>query len=211
MVTDRQTDPEGGDQGLGSSRIRWAVAIATLVAIGVYIGYVVLHENVRRDYFVQRLTTVILILGVVVILFALFKNLVNIRLPIVGGPVPQKASAGAITLIGAAGLLWLLLGPIKNLIFPPDQIFSGNIYYKINQNGDPLEPVKDVVVQVPETDQKSQPSSEDGRFTITNLTFHPEDVNALYGGLVYPFEPGKYRHSRYDVINRPAIPPKTTS
>ena len=186
--------------------IRWAVVIGCLLAIAIYLGMVVTNESLRRDYFVQRITTYVLIVATAVVLGALFKNVATIQLPATS-PISSNAAGAGITLIGGIAILYVLLGPVTNLVFPKDQTISGNIFYKTDKPEDGLRAVADVVIQVPQTDQRSQPTSKDGRFTITGLSFHPTDLNAIYSETFYPFTPAKYKSGRYDVIPKPAVKP----
>ncbi|HYK21342.1 MAG TPA: hypothetical protein VEV42_11450 [Pyrinomonadaceae bacterium] len=186
--------------------VRWAVVIGCLIAIASYLAVVVLNESLRRDYFVQRITTFVLIVATAILLGALFKNVATIQLPASSRISGNTAGAG-ITLVGGIAILYVLLGPVTNLVFPKDQTISGNIFYKADRPDEGLRAVEGVIVQVPETDQRSQPTSKDGRFTIIGLSFHPTDLNAIFSETFYPFTPAKYTSGRYDVIPKPPSKP----
>jgi hypothetical protein len=63
---------------------------------------------------------------------------------------------------------------------------------------------KDVVIQVPETGQKSQPTDASGRFELPHLSFEPSALDAIYAGKVYSFQTNKT--NKYPVIPRPRDP-----
>jgi len=201
-----------------SAENRASGKVVTVVILLVVVGYlavVLFNEELRRDYFVQRLTVPILVLAITVILFRFGRSVAVVQIPLgqvsnsvvdtlVTLGIPQgfaRNTAGVVvSLGGAAAFFWFVLPPITGAIFPKDQVISGNIYYKLAAESEGLRPVPNVVVQVPETDQRSRPTSDDGHFVITDLSFRPRELNAEYRGLVYPFDPGKYQYGRYDVI-----------
>lgn len=194
--------------------LRWIVIIGVLLFVGFCITIVMLNEELRREYWVQKLIALLLVLGVTVVLFGVFKNVANVQMPLAvpGSSVPVGAGGIVITLAGAAAFFYLLLGPISNFLFPPDQTVAGYIFYKRQNPDEGLMPVPNVQVRVPQTYQSSAPTSNDGRFVITNLTFHPSSLDAIYSNTVYDFRPTDPA-GRYPIIPRPAgtAPPPTAS
>lgn len=199
MHSSLETTGGGGTSSGSTSRGKGVVVILAIIFFVVHIGLLLANENLRRDYFVQRLTGPLLVLYIVVIVFAAFPNIVRLQLP----SITQKGGA---TLLGAGAFYYLLLGPITNALFPPDQTIAGYIYYQSVGQNQGLKPVPGVLVKVPETSQPSQPTGNDGRFVITNVSFRPKELDAFYSDTVYPFDLSKYQNNRYDIIPRPEEP-----
>lgn len=191
--------PQGRHKSL-TSVLRWVIVVGVLLAIVAYVAFLLLNEDVRREYYMQRVTTLILTLGVAVILFVAVPSSATISTKYHVPDVGQKAF---VLLGGGAAFFYLLLPRVFEQIHPKDLTISGNIYYQPAPGATGLRGVRDVVVQVPETDQRSRKTEEDGRFTITNINFKPDELNALYSELTYPFKLEKLEGGRYQIIPRP--------
>jgi hypothetical protein len=193
---------------------KWIVIILVVVLVAIYLAVVLLNEDLRRDYFVQRLTGPIIALAFTVILFSAFKSVAVLQMPVQVGGLSLPAGTGnwVLTIAGAAAFFYLLLGPISKILFPPDQNVAGYIFYKRANPDEGFVAVPNVQVRVPETYQMSAPTSNDGRFVITNLTFHPKSLDALYFNTVYVFE-ARDPAGRYPIIPHPSqnVPTATTS
>jgi hypothetical protein len=187
-----------------SSTWRWVLIFLVVLGVGGFIARILSNESLRRDYFWQQFTLALFAVAAVVVLFALFKNRASVEL---SGPVASVVPSSATGRVsGAAAFLVIILGVLWFLLYPKDQTVWGYIYYENQQPKSGQRAVKDVVVIEPRTDQRSQPTGPEGRFTITNLRFIPNRLIARYSEVNYSFVPPDYKDNEY-----PVIPPPTVS
>jgi hypothetical protein len=193
--------PGGRKGATGADWARWVIAVVIILLVAGYVTVLLFDEELRRDFFIQRLTAPILTLGIAVALFAAVPSSARIS-------ATYNFSGGAQKVTWAAGgglaAFLLLNGPIGNVLFPKDLSINGYIYYQSDGKTQALLGVRDVIVQVPQTDQRSRSTGEDGYFTIGGLSFKPDKLKALYGGMTYNFQLIEPQGGDYPIIPRPA-------
>src|SRR5688572_12112641 len=108
------------DEGPGSSKAKWVVVFLAIIGLGLFIGYVLYNDEIRRDLFWQRATMLAMIVFIVVVFFAGLTSRAQLSIPALSDKIPAGTQGMTITIVGAGALLYFLLGPITNVMFPQD-------------------------------------------------------------------------------------------
>jgi hypothetical protein len=107
----------------GTYRPNWVAIITTVIICFGLVLLVLLVDDLRKELFVQRLTSLVFTLAAVVVLFSVVPSSAKIG-------VSPKLQKGGITVVGAAAFFMLVLPRITEAMFPRDVTVSGNVFYE---------------------------------------------------------------------------------